>query len=244
MWHCHILSHEEMDMMRPVIVNVPFALPLAPDPGDVLAERRDRNPSWTDGTPITYSDPVDFTNWKGKATGEVGYRILRADVAADGTIGAYDRIAAVPANSTTYHDQPWGRRRRTATSSRPSTSRANRPSAPTTASPNAPSAPTGLTAVLGASVHLDWVDNANETSFIVERADNGGAFAQITTLAADAVSFVDHPAPGSYIYRVAAANAGGRLQLLERGVHRRAGAGAERTRPTSWESFSPVSRSL
>ena len=28
--HCHILSHEEMDMMRPVTVHVPRALPEAP----------------------------------------------------------------------------------------------------------------------------------------------------------------------------------------------------------------------
>ncbi len=29
-WHCHILSHEEMDMMRPIVLNVPTALPVAP----------------------------------------------------------------------------------------------------------------------------------------------------------------------------------------------------------------------
>ncbi len=26
-WHCHILSHEEMDMMRPIVLNVPTAAP-------------------------------------------------------------------------------------------------------------------------------------------------------------------------------------------------------------------------
>ncbi len=29
-WHCHILSHEEMDMMRPIKINVPTVLPAAP----------------------------------------------------------------------------------------------------------------------------------------------------------------------------------------------------------------------
>ena len=29
-WHCHILSHEEMDMMRPMTVYVDRALPQVP----------------------------------------------------------------------------------------------------------------------------------------------------------------------------------------------------------------------
>ena len=50
MWHCHILSHEEMDMMRPMVFNVwRAACPLAP----VLAVLGGTTASltWTDGTP-------------------------------------------------------------------------------------------------------------------------------------------------------------------------------------------------
>ena len=57
-----------------------------------------------------------------------------------------------------------------------------------------PDAPTNLVAtVLSATqVQLDWTDNAlNETGYIIERSDNGGAFAVIDTLAADSVTYVD-----------------------------------------------------
>src|SRR5665647_2568773 len=49
-WHCHILSHEEMDMMRPVNVHVPRALPAAP----ALTSATPGVLSWTDGTPVNY----------------------------------------------------------------------------------------------------------------------------------------------------------------------------------------------
>jgi hypothetical protein len=73
-WHCHILSHEEMDMMRPMQVNVSHLLPAAPvlsatgDPGSPVTL------SWDDGTPVT-SDPLTW----GGPTSEVGYRIERAE---------------------------------------------------------------------------------------------------------------------------------------------------------------------
>jgi len=81
----------------------------------------------------------------------------------------------------------------------------------------APAAPTGLTAVLNETtippqVDLAWTDNAtNETSYVVERSDNGGAFAQIATLPADSMSYADAAvASGNhYEYQVAAVNAGG-----------------------------------
>ena len=51
--------------------------------------------------------------------------------------------------------------------------------------------PSDLTAMLAAGPRVDlaWVDNtANETGFIVERADNGGAFSLINSPAADSTS--------------------------------------------------------
>jgi predicted secreted Zn-dependent protease len=61
-------------------------------------------------------------------------------------------------------------------------------------------------------VQLGWTDNAiNETGFIVERSDNGGAFAVIATLGADIVAYIDGTtaAGNSYTYQVAATNGAG-----------------------------------
>ena len=79
-----------------------------------------------------------------------------------------------------------------------------------------PAAPTGLTAALdpgSTQVTLQWADNAtNETGYVVERSDNGGAFAVLdATLPADSVGYVDTTvvAGNLYEYRVAATNAVG-----------------------------------
>jgi hypothetical protein len=59
---------------------------------------------------------------------------------------------------------------------------------------------------------LSWTDNAlNETGFVVERSDNGGAFAVIATLPGDSVTYSDltAAAPNSYTYQVAATNSVG-----------------------------------
>src|SRR4051794_5236871 len=94
-FHCHILSHEEMDMMRPVTVHVGSVAPDAPVlsfvRGSVIL-------SWTDGTPVDYADP---TTW-GNPKNEIGYRIERATQAD----GPYTLIADALANSTTYTDKP------------------------------------------------------------------------------------------------------------------------------------------
>ena len=77
---------------------------------------------------------------------------------------------------------------------------------------NPPRAPSNLTAVLtfGPTVTLGWQDNStNETSFIIERATNGGAFSQIGTVGAGVIKYVDTTAQPAttYSYRVAANNA-------------------------------------
>ncbi len=78
----------------------------------------------------------------------------------------------------------------------------------------APADPTNLAAsILSATqVQLNWSDNAlNETGYIVERSDNGGAFAVIATLAADSVTYVDGmvAAGNGYTYQVAATSGAG-----------------------------------
>ena len=97
-WHCHILSHEEMDMMRPISVSAPRTLPDAP----VASFTRPTNNvllNWTDGTPVSITDP---TTW-GNAKNEVGYKIERATL-ANGAAGAFAPLASTLANVTSYVD--------------------------------------------------------------------------------------------------------------------------------------------
>jgi len=100
-WHCHILSHEEMDMMRPVTVHVARALPEAPvvtttSVGVVKL-------SWTDGTPVDYLNPASWTN---PGTAEIGYRLERAPVDGSNVVnGPY--VVVEPhalANGVAYTD--------------------------------------------------------------------------------------------------------------------------------------------
>ena len=96
-WHCHILSHEEMDMMRPMVFNVARALATAPVLNAALAGST-VNLTWTDATP-----PSAPSTW-GNPANEVGFRIERATVNRTGVPGAYSVIGSALANATTYSD--------------------------------------------------------------------------------------------------------------------------------------------
>jgi hypothetical protein len=100
-WHCHILSHEEMDMMRPMSLAVARSLPDTPaltspsgptDLGSTIVL------NWTDGTPG--ADPASV----GNPANEVGFRVERATVSAAGVESSYTVLATVMANQTTYQD--------------------------------------------------------------------------------------------------------------------------------------------
>jgi FtsP/CotA-like multicopper oxidase with cupredoxin domain len=93
-WHCHILSHEEMDMMRPITVKAPATKPDAPSV-TVNAVTGSADLAWTDGTPWTgvdWADAAASTNqatW-GNAKNEVGFKVLRAPVTLAGGKLTYD----------------------------------------------------------------------------------------------------------------------------------------------------------
>jgi FtsP/CotA-like multicopper oxidase with cupredoxin domain len=106
-FHCHILSHEEMDMMRPVTVNVDWTPPRAPTgltytPGSVIL-------NWTDLTPVTYTDPDTWDSVVGdlrtNPEQEVGFRIERARISPP---GGFVAVANAPANATTFTYVPTG----------------------------------------------------------------------------------------------------------------------------------------
>jgi FtsP/CotA-like multicopper oxidase with cupredoxin domain len=110
-WHCHILSHEEMDMMRPMIFNVartaPAASVLGIAPAAVApaslaaAPALGVNLTWTDPTPWNGVAPLSTL---GDLSNEIGYWIERADVDPNGSVGTYATIAMALANHTSYSD--------------------------------------------------------------------------------------------------------------------------------------------
>jgi FtsP/CotA-like multicopper oxidase with cupredoxin domain len=100
-WHCHILGHEENDMMRPVKFNFPRAAADAPVLS-LAATSTTINLSWTDGTPPATPFGTPGTSW-GNPKGEIAYIIERADVTNP---SPFAQIGTALANQTTYVDTP------------------------------------------------------------------------------------------------------------------------------------------
>ena len=99
-WHCHILSHEENDMMRTmVVIDTGVVLPDPPDltdPPVLSGGGTEILLAWTDGTPAPNL---------GNPANEVGFRIERATFnITTGVIAAWVVVATAPANTTTYSD--------------------------------------------------------------------------------------------------------------------------------------------
>jgi hypothetical protein len=210
-WHCHLLGHEENDMMRPVVFKVDTSLPKAP----VLTATRDTgvvNLAWTDPTPA--ADPATL----GNPGNEIGFRVERATLDNNGQPGAYTVVGYAKANSTSYADfsvsSTAGYAYRVFAYDVSGSTGSN-----TVTLPSPPAAPSQLTATAesGPQVRLSWQDNSgNETGFVIERSDSGGAYTQLATAPArqgtgNTVTYTDPSvvAGGSYRYRVAAENASG-----------------------------------
>jgi FtsP/CotA-like multicopper oxidase with cupredoxin domain len=213
-WHCHILSHEEMDMMRPMSVSVSRKLARAP----VVTYSRNGGVrlTWTDGTPVT-TDPVTW----GDPSAEVGYRIERAPIANNGTAGAYTQIGTALANQTSFVDAEAGSTTQYSYRVIAFNAAGDSTSMPVLAGEAGaavPAAPTLLTGLLqaGPRIRLTWRDNAtNETGFVVERTNGAGTFIPIATPPArnntGNVTYFDTTVQGgaTYQYRVRAVNGGG-----------------------------------
>ena len=216
-WHCHILSHEEMDMMRPVAAAVP---PTAANvtgltkqgstvtvtfTDNSIAEtsfqlqRTTDGTTWTNvGTPL--ASPLNVPNTMGASLalsnsgvsgnpGPVyGYRVAAVNTVGYG--GAFPSMSAQSVSNTVLSGD----------------------GLPLTA-------PTNLTATLAAGprVNLTWTDNAtNENGFVIQRSSDGGmTFTQIGTAPArnntGSVTFADPTVVlgNTYTYQVAAVNGGG-----------------------------------
>jgi hypothetical protein len=221
MYHCHILSHEEMDMMRPVSVAMP---PIAPDglavtTGGIgasavltltwndnsinetsfLVQRMDTPGVWTDlGTVLS---PLNLTNTHGiRSYVDATYRqnrVYQYRVTALNSVGYGGAFMALTVRS--------------------------QPSLPLAVG-TVPAAPANLTATLqpgplsspnpAPRVRLAWSNNAtNASAVVVERCEGAGCntFTLTATLASNAMSYLDVAAvpSTSYRYQVRAANGAG-----------------------------------
>ncbi|MBI5384298.1 MAG: fibronectin type III domain-containing protein [Verrucomicrobia bacterium] len=206
-WHCHLLGHEEYDMMRPVIVNVAEAVPSAPSG---LAANYVPSPA---------PARIDLT-WVDNSANETGFRVERSL----NNFTSIETTFSIPANATSFSDTSIGAGptyyyRVIAVNSQGDSLPSNVASA--TVGPSSPQAPSGLTATPSAlsvnapTVVLRWTDNSapptSETSFTVQRDTNPG-FTAPTTLnrAANAgtgtISLTDNTVAEAttYYYRVRA----------------------------------------
>ncbi|MEJ5309116.1 MAG: multicopper oxidase domain-containing protein [Anaerolineae bacterium] len=171
-WHCHILSHEEMDMMRPQALGV-----------------RPRTPTNLFGVLTgTGASRVMNLTWSDNSLNETSFTVQRAT----STAGPWADLIVLPANTTAYGD-PIGDTTQTyvyrvfASNTVGDTAVYAASIGFPTETMNSefsnvftqlPAAPTNLTASIfrigsRIRVRLNWVDNANnETGFTIQRATN------------------------------------------------------------------------
>jgi FtsP/CotA-like multicopper oxidase with cupredoxin domain len=102
-WHCHLLGHEENDMMRAISFTAPKVIPPAFVQNPAAAGSSIAL-SWADPTPYDYTTvpaPASNAATLGNPANEIGFNILRAPGAAG---GAFVQIATVPSNVTSFVD--------------------------------------------------------------------------------------------------------------------------------------------
>jgi len=219
-FHCHILSHEEMDMMRPISVGVKPKAPtnLSAAITGSGAERQ-----------------IELA-WVDNSLNETQFTVQRYDQLN----GVWVNFDVLPANTTSYvhviGETSENFIFRVMASNVIGDTRVY--PAPSVGFPNTsmdsysntelvytvpPAEPSDLVAALqsGPQILLTWTDNAvNETGFTIERAVNGGGFVPLIMLAADSVSFTDTTivSGDSYVYRIASVNHAGQSNWVETAV--------------------------
>ncbi len=224
-WHCHILSHEEMDMMRPVSVAIPPKQPngLA---SSLTGTGNNRNVvlSWNDNsineTSFLVQKTTDGTTWTNAGTSPSPLQ----DPNTTGVRTFTDPQPYNPASAITYrvvaqNTVGYG-------GEFPSLTVTSVSAPLTIPPPPLPNAPSELNAIAGpaaptpAPVTLTWSDNSttpnNETGFTLQRATDP-AFSVVTTFNPPAAAgtgvrtFTDTTAAAAttYYYRILAFNANG-----------------------------------
>jgi fibronectin type 3 domain-containing protein len=215
-WHCHILSHEEMDMMHSLVFAVP---PKAPINLTVAVQGGRATLNWTDTSNNETNFRIQRASDPGFTTGLTTFTVgQNVTTYVDNTIQnnrtySYRVLASNLVGDTQVYANSTGFPTMSADSAFSNTASVGAAAA-------VPADPTALSATLqaGPQVSLTWTDNAsNETGFVVERCTGGGCanFAQIAAPGprnnTGNVTYVDTTvtAGNSYSYRVKAVNAAG-----------------------------------
>ena len=207
MWHCHILSHEEMDMMRPIILSVLDKVPGKPNP--LAATALNPTPD-TAAVQLTWTDPTPPlpANW-GNLAGEIGFQIERAT-----GNGPFKVIAKALANQTSYTDNMVGAnstyRYRVSTFNAAGSGVSDTVSVVTGGSFK-PAAPTGLTAAVqnGNQVRLSWNATNGASSYVVSRTGGSVPFTPVTLNGNNSTRYTDNAnivLGTTYTYSVVAVN--------------------------------------
>ena len=200
-WHCHLLGHEENDMMRPVSISVSKTAPVAPTGAGTSIVASGVEVSWSDASVV---------NWN--------YRIERnAGARAAGGGLLWSVVATVPKGTTSWIDKDptiggtiqyrisainGGGESTQATCSISVVSNIRLASLTAYASPLSSSAP---------SVQLFWINNTpSATGIIVERSTNRTFTANVVDVTASGLSsdMVDSTvaAKTTYYYRIKSAD--------------------------------------
>ena len=204
-WHCHLLGHEENDMMRPIEFQVSPAKPSG----------------LTATSPPTGTNPPSVTlNWSNNATTPAATDFL-VQRATDAAFTANLATFAVPGSATTYTDTPLAThstfyyrvRAENAISYSAWSGSAN-----ATTAGRLPTAPTGLavTGTTSSSISVSWTNpggGAPVTGIRVQRS-TAGAFGPWTTAATVSATTTAYTLTGlagatGYWIRVQAFNADG-----------------------------------
>ena len=196
MWHCHILSHEEMEMMRPIVLR---SVPPAPIIGTAVAGNAQATvnfspPVGTGGSPILYYTAT--SNPGGISATGTGSPIvvtgLTNGTTYTFTVTATNAIGTGPASAPSNAVTPAG------ALAAPS----NLVATPSTLSSRAP------------TIRLTWtINSTNEQGFTIQRALNSSFTQSLTTFGVGAgVSTFTNTSvvkKTKYYYRVRAYNASG-----------------------------------
>ena len=102
-WHCHLLGHEENDMMRPIEFQVTSTIPAAPT---VLAaapacRHRQSDLTWVDSTPWSFATSTFPATTLGNPANEVGFTVQRA---TNSSFSQNLKAFTVKANATSFAD--------------------------------------------------------------------------------------------------------------------------------------------
>jgi len=207
-WHCHLLGHEENDMMRPMSValtpDAPTALTAAITgsgrskavvlkwvnsalnaTGFTIQKSTDPLFLAVGTTTISLGNVTTYTDVIGNTSTVYYYRVMANNLVGSGVVGFPNALASSAYTPAVASNMP----------------------AP-------PAAPTNPAAAIqtARSIRISWTDNSNnETGFTIQRSVNGGAFTLLVVTAANATSFTDVSVStgNTYAYRIASTNGAG-----------------------------------